>query len=129
MKFLLDTHIWIWLILEPSRISQQVAKTLASLDELWVSPVSAWEASILLRRGRIRSEQEPELWLREAFSRSSFRSTGLSIEVATATYGIRLPHHDPFDRLLAATAKVLDLTLVTSDRKLIACPDIRTLAN
>ena len=50
-------------------------------------------------------------------------------EIAAESRRIGLTHRDPADRFLAATAKVLDLTLVTADKRLLACKEIRTLAN
>jgi PIN domain nuclease of toxin-antitoxin system len=48
------------------------------------------------------------------------------MEVAVESRAIRLPHQDPADRFLAATARVHDLALVTADARLLECPDIQT---
>ena len=54
MKLLLDTHIWIWSLLEPELLVPGVRAELRSPEnELWLSPISIWEAMILLERGRI----------------------------------------------------------------------------
>ena len=48
MKLLLDTHIWLWSVLEPHRLSRRVAKALQdSSNELWLSPISIWELIVL----------------------------------------------------------------------------------
>ena len=52
----------------------------------------------------------------------------LTMDIVMASASVNLPHRDPADRLIAATAKSLDLTLLTADSRLIDCRDIRVLA-
>jgi PIN domain nuclease of toxin-antitoxin system len=53
MQLLLDTHIWIWSVSEPDRLSAKVRKALEGSDsDLWLSPISVWEAMILFQRGQ-----------------------------------------------------------------------------
>ena len=55
MKLLLDTHIWIWSVGDPQRLNRRVAKALGDVqNQLWLSPVSIWEALLLHRKGRLR---------------------------------------------------------------------------
>lgn len=67
------------------------------------------------------------LWMARATER--LREAPLTHEIAMAAYGLTLLHADPADRFLAATAKVLGLTLVTADKKLLGLGEIATLAN
>ena len=54
MKLLLDTHIWLWALLEPELLAAPVRAALqAPENELWLSPVSVWEATMLAERGRV----------------------------------------------------------------------------
>jgi PIN domain nuclease of toxin-antitoxin system len=125
---LLDTHVWIWSLLDPARISRKVARLLRIPEsELWLSPISAWETLLLIERGRLRVEDDPGDWLHDALSRGPLREAPLTHEIAVESRRIRLPHDDPADRFLAATAKVLDLTLVTADARLRRCRDIEVL--
>jgi PIN domain nuclease of toxin-antitoxin system len=84
---------------------------------------------VLLRKGRVKLEQGPHEWLEAAFDRAPLREAPLTHEVAMATYDIKLPHRDPADAFLAATAAVFDLTLVTGDERLIRSREVATLAN
>ncbi len=130
MRLLLDTHIWLWSLLEPGRLSRRVKRELADpASELWLSPISVWELSVLLRRGRVRLEHDFHEWVETALNRAPLREAPVTNDVAMATYDIDLPHRDPADRFLAATATVFDLTLVTGDERLIAAKGIATLAN
>ncbi len=130
MRLLLDTHIWLWSLLEPSHLGRRVRRRLTDpVAELWLSPISVWELSVLLREGRVRLEGGFQEWLEAAFERAPLREAPLTREVAAATYDIELPHRDPADAFLAATARVFDLTLVTGDERLIRSKGVATLAN
>lgn len=130
MTLLLDTHIWLWGLLEPDRLSGEVHRAFAAEGvELRLSSVSVWEALLLAERGRVTLEPDPRGWLQEAISIMPIRETPVTFEVALASRTIALPHRDPADRFIAASAKVFDLTLVTADSRLLQCPDIDVLAN
>ncbi len=128
MRLLLDTHIWLWSKREPDRLSPRIRRALAAAEnELWVSPVSTWEALLLHRKRKILLHDDPAEWLSKATAGT--REAPLTHEIAFAAHQLSWPHSDPADRFLAATAKVLDLTLVTSDERLLALKEITTLAN
>lgn len=127
MKLLLDTHIWLWSYGQPERLSDRVHEDIANPDnEVWLSPVSLWEAIVLMNKRRLTIHADQD-WLLRAAQR--FREAPLTNEIVAMAYRLPLPHRDPADRFLAATARVLDLTLVTADATLLAVRQIRTLAN
>ncbi|HEY2364104.1 MAG TPA: type II toxin-antitoxin system VapC family toxin [Candidatus Angelobacter sp.] len=127
MKLLLDTHIWLWSLREPQRLGRRVLHALHDpSNELWLSSVSLWEALLLLQKGRISIQGDAASWQARATAR--FREAPLTFEIVLAAHKLSL-HSDPADRFLAATAKVLDLTLVTADARLLGLGDIATLAN
>ena len=128
MRLLLDTHIWLWSLREPQRLSRRLARELGDPEnELWLSPVSTWEALLLKAKGRIEVPGDLAEWL--ALSTQNLREAPLTHEIALAAHRLPLPHLDPADRFLAATAQVLGLTLVTADARLLGLGEIRTLAN
>jgi PIN domain nuclease of toxin-antitoxin system len=130
VKLLLDTHIWLWSLIEPSRLSRKVLKELQKTqNEIWLSPISIWETLLLARKGRIILDGNPENWVREALSNSGVKEASLNHEIAIRSLDLNLPHGDPADRFLAATAVVYDLTLVTADERLLNCRQYPTLAN
>jgi PIN domain nuclease of toxin-antitoxin system len=129
VKLLLDTHIWIWSRGAPEKLGPRVAYALESAaNEVWLSPVSIWEFYLLVDKGRIAVDPEPEEWLRRALS-APLKEAPLTMEVSLATRAIRLPHRDPADLFLAATAQVFDLTLVTADVRLLNVEGISTFSN
>jgi len=127
LKLLLDTHIWLWAYLEPRRLGPRLLRELRNdSNELWLSPISTWEALTLHNKSRIRLPSNVEGWLRDATAAT--REAPLTHEIALAAS--RLPlHQDPADRFLAATAQVLELVLATADQRLLALAEIRTLGN
>jgi PIN domain nuclease of toxin-antitoxin system len=128
MKLLLDTHIFLWALLEPERLPPPAAQVLENpKNELWLSPISLWECLVLAEKGRISLDPDSETWIREVLKSHNFREAPLTTEVAIISRRISLTHEDPADRFLAATARVFELTLVTADRRLQGCPDIELL--
>lgn len=130
MKLLLDTHIWLWALLEPERLSPTVRAALTDgRHELWLSPISVWEALLLAERGRVRVDTSPTEWVEQMVRALPRREAVLTHDIAIASRGLTLSHEDPADRFLAATAKVLGLTLVTADARLLATTEYEVMAN
>jgi len=130
MRLLLDTHIWLWSLVERNRLSQRVIKELGdSENELWLSPISIWELVVLYHKRRISLDQEVDAWLTHKLSAVPLREATVTYEVARETGRLRLAHRDPADRFLLSTAKVFDLTLVTADVHLLKARDVSILAN
>lgn len=127
MKLLLDTHIWLWSVLEPERLGKRLRLVLASQEhELWLSVVSSWEALLLHKKKKIHLGSDPVQWVQLASQ--SLQEVPLTQDIVVAAHELEL-HSDPADRFLAATAMVLDLTLVTADARLLGLGSIATQAN
>ena len=130
MRLLLDTHIWLWSLLEPQRLNRRVAKQLKNdANELWLSPISIWELLILCEKKRLELDQDAVAWVEQALSAAPLHEATITREVALETRNITLPHRDPADRFLVASAKVFQLTLVTGDDRLMKTRDVPILAN
>ena len=130
MRLLLDTHIWLWSLIEPSRLTPRAARVLEAGDaELWLSPISLWELGILVGRRRIELSSDVDAWIDDALRRAPMREAPLTRAVVRALGSIVTPHRDPADRFLAATAAALDLQLVTADEQLLAGRGYRVLPN
>jgi PIN domain nuclease of toxin-antitoxin system len=130
VKLLLDTHIWLWNFTDPDRLARGVDRAINdSRNELWVSPVSTWEISLLYDSGRLKLTGGPNAWVQEAMTRAPLREAPLTHEIALATRSVRLAHKDPADRFLVAIALVHGLTLVTADRQLSRLEQVKVLVN
>ena len=113
MRLLLDTHVWLWALQAPSQLNSRVRAELRNpANELWLSPVSTWEALLLNARGRIRLPVNLAHWLAQATA--PLREAPFTHEIVLTAQQVPLPHRDPADRFLAATVQIMDLTLVTS---------------
>jgi PIN domain nuclease of toxin-antitoxin system len=129
MNLLLDTHIWIWSVLEPQKLSARVTKQLSSPEnQLWLSSISVWEVLSLHRKGRLELYEDTESWVRKALNLLQLNEAPLTIDVALEVSKLKLQHGDPADHFLVASAKVFGLTLVTSDERIIASADVPILA-
>jgi PIN domain nuclease of toxin-antitoxin system len=131
MRLLLDTHIWIWSLTDPARLKPCVHSALEHRNaDLWLSSISVWETLVLIRKGRLRIKDNNGLrWIGEALKRSPLREASVTHEIAIESQSLEVDHWDPADRFIAATARVLDATLVTADERLIAAPTLKVLPN
>ena len=128
MRLLLDTHIWLWSLQEIGRLGAGVRHAMRnSENELWLSPISVWEVLILHEKGRIHLAGDLRDWV--AKSTAPFIEAPLTHEIVRISRTLPLPHRDPADRFLAATALVLGLTLVTANANLLGLGEIATLGN
>lgn len=129
---LLDTHVLLWSWLEPGRMHANAARALEDpSNDLWFSPISAWEILVLVEKGRVipnSGEQSAESWLRRLLDETPVRELPLDIQTALRSRSISVVHQDPADRFLAAAAEVHNLVLLTADARLLACPSIRRLS-
>jgi PIN domain nuclease of toxin-antitoxin system len=120
MQLLLDTHVWLWSLMEPERLgARAAAQLLDEKNQVFLSPISVWETLVLIQKGRLQVEHEAKTWIERALVATGATEASLTAEIAIASRFIKLPHDDPADRFLAATAHVMDLKLVTADKHLL----------
>ena len=122
MSILVDTHILLWAVHEPARLSPDTQKLLDDPGtEVWFSVVNIWEAVI---KHALRPPDfgiDPRR-LRRGLLEHDWRELAVSGEHALAVGDLPPLHKDPFDRMLLAQAKVEGLTLITSDDLLAQYP-------
>jgi len=129
VNLLLDTHVWIWSQESPDECGPLALERLADpSNTLYVATVSTLEIARLLEGGGLVLRGSLPSWIRRSTDLLRCRTVELSHDIALAAYSLPGPFHkDPADRILAATAKRLSLTLVTADERLLAYPHIRSL--
>ena len=129
MKLLLDTHIILWSTSEPERLPLWIIDKLEDPDgERWFSPISVWEILLLAEKKRILLQGDRIKAVRNIFRRIPFKEAPVNREVAIQSRLVVLPHQDPADRFLAATALVYHLTLVTADKRIIEAEAVPVLS-
>jgi PIN domain nuclease of toxin-antitoxin system len=126
VQFLLDTHVFLWLLAEPERLSGHIGPLEDPANELFLSAASSWEIAIKSKLGTLDLPDDPRTYVPD-----SMRAIGvdpLSVEHSHALAVCDLPphHRDPFDRLLVAQGRALRLRIITADIQ-IALYDVETL--
>ena len=122
--FLLDTHVWIWLMNGEKRMERgPFVRRLRGTPSLSarISVMSVWEVGMLEAKKRIEFPLGCLEWVQRALEAPGMALVPLTAEVAIAS--ARLPgafHGDPIDRILVATARDLGMTLVTQDSRILA---------
>jgi len=112
--------VWIWALLSPEQLGTRAVETIEDAEnELWLSPISIWEALLLTERGRIQAHGEAAGWIDQGLLALPVRDAPLTREVAIASRRIDLPQDDPADRFIAASAAIHGLVLVTADQALL----------
>jgi PIN domain nuclease of toxin-antitoxin system len=121
--YLLDTHVWIWFQRADLRISPAVRDELLESQRkrtLFLSPISTWELALLVADGYIDVRTSVDQFVETATEDGGLQLAPLTPRILIES--TRLPgtlHRDPADRILAATARELGLTLVSRDQKLL----------
>jgi PIN domain nuclease of toxin-antitoxin system len=124
MNLLLDTHVLLWTLSNNPRLSGDARRAIEDGRNLvFVSAATAWEIAIKKALGKLEA---PDNYL-EALERYRFTPLDITSEHALAVEHLPHHHHDPFDRLLVAQAKLERLTIVTHDQR-IALYGTRVLA-
>lgn len=116
MRLLLDTHAFLWWVLDDSQLSQTARAAIHdSENDLFFSAVSSWEISIKASLGKLALPKRPDQFFQRQLAKNRFELLPITVEHTVAIY--HLPHHhrDPFDRLLIAQCHVENLSLITND--------------
>jgi PIN domain nuclease of toxin-antitoxin system len=127
-QLLLDTHVFLWSISEPKRLSSKARSAITKLEnQVYVSPVTAYELSYKHRQGKLPSGTAIVTSFARQVAHLYASELPVSAPHTLAAGQLDWEHKDPFDRILAAQAMVEGLTLVTADEDLRAFEPVATL--
>lgn len=129
MRLLLDTHVWIWRLLAPERLSDVAERAVADREStLHLSPISTWETLVLARKGRLSLMPSPAEWVLDALRRAALTTVPLTHGIALRSEALQgFESADPADRFLVATALEHELVLVTADAAMRGFKPVETL--
>jgi PIN domain nuclease of toxin-antitoxin system len=129
MTYLLDTHVFLWRLLEPHRLSEEQARALEDrAHEFYLSAVSIWEVLVLARKGRLELRPDPQTFLRRALTDSPLRIAPIDLEIAMRSEALEgFDNQDPADKFIVATSLVNNHCLLTSDARMRSYEPVRTL--
>ncbi|MBI3583836.1 MAG: type II toxin-antitoxin system VapC family toxin [Nitrospinae bacterium] len=127
MKALLDTHVFLWWIMDDESLTPYILDFIADEgNDLFLSSASCWEIAIKAKIGRLKLMENPEKFIPDQMIANNI--SGLPIQLVHALHVYNLPdhHRDPFDRMLVAQARIEKISIITNDR-LIADYDVKII--
>jgi PIN domain nuclease of toxin-antitoxin system len=125
---LLDTHILVWLATGSERLPVAARQAIAAAPEsLFVSAISAFELALKCRHGELELPLPVQAWWERVLAQHGICELPVTARVAMASVDVDLPHRDPADRIIAATAIDAGLQVVTVDAKLAECRGLAVL--
>lgn len=120
MKILLDTCAIIWVISDPEKLSKKAKKAVTNSDhEVVVSPISCAEIACLSEKNKIILDRHWKLWFRHFAEENAWEVLPITLPIVEESYS--LPgrfHPDPADRIITATARLFNASVITSDKKM-----------
>lgn len=118
MRYLLDTHTFLWMAADPAMLSRDVREIVARRSSrLYLSAASGWELALLAHLGRIRLPDDPQRFVPEAMRQLHVTPVPIGFATAITAAGLPLIHRDPFDRVIIAEALREKMTVLTKDEK------------
>ena len=126
---LLDTHALVWLASEPAKLSRKATDAIrlaAQEGGLGISAITLWELAWLVLHGRLALTGTVEAFVERIASRTSIQPITVKVAVL-ANQWPETYSHDPCDRLIGATALAHGCPLITKDRKIRACKQLKTI--
>ena len=131
MKYLLDTHTWIWWHMNPSNLSKKAKQLILdtkNYEELLLSSISPWEFCKLLEKNRLGISCNPEDWLDSALDMPKLRLVALTPKISYRSTVLPQPFHsDPGDQIIVATAREEKATIVTKDEKILDYKHVKSV--
>lgn len=130
MTYLLDTHVWVWAVEEPEKLSSRTRSILSDLDNVrLLSAISALEIARLIYFGKLHFARPLSDWIHH--SMRALVATAIDLTPAIAVEAYSLPHdlhQDPADRVLVASARLGWATLLTADKRLLNYKHVRSMS-
>jgi PIN domain nuclease of toxin-antitoxin system len=127
---LLDTHVWWWALNEPKKLSKKAYKFIKNnpSNQRSIASISMWEFARLVSTGKVEIRIPPDQWLEQAVNKTGIAIFDLSPKIAAES--CNLPgdfHKDPADRIIVATARINNISLITKDKKIINYSYVNTI--
>lgn len=112
---LLDTHVWAWSLTDDSRLSKGARRAIETAKTVYVSPISFFEIAQKVRLGKWPQMTPHIVRLPALLVEQGGRAARFDPEICAHAGIMEWPHRDPFDRLIAATAMIDKLALISVD--------------
>lgn len=125
MKYLLDTHVLVWWVVDQARLPEKYRKILADNElqesKVGLSVISLWEISKLVQYGKLHFSFSLDQWFEDLESHPSLQLLPLNPRIILESSRLGPSFHkDPSDQIITATARVHGLQMLTLDEKIIS---------
>ena len=116
MKYLLDTHTFLWWNMDDAQLSPLAKEIIADGgNEIFLSAATAWEIAIKTARGRLELPEDPTRYVPSRMNLHGFQGLPVQVHHAVQVYKLPMHHADPFDRLLIAQSQIESMPLISVD--------------
>ncbi len=123
MRVLLDTHVFLWMISSPEKLSEYVKELVESEEnEIFLSAVSGWEITIKSQINKLKLPDKPDIYLPQQIEKNFVTVLPIRMSHVLNIYNLPDIHKDPFDRLLISQSQLENLPLITNDTKILQYP-------
>lgn len=128
---ILDTHVWLWWIRHPEKLSAKAVEAIEKATKekgVVISSISSWEISLLVQRGRLKLPMDVPNWVRQTEELPFVRFA--PVTNAIGMHSVTLPDSFKTDlagRIITSTAMTANIPLVTRDEKILSFPQVNTI--
>jgi PIN domain nuclease of toxin-antitoxin system len=130
VKYLLDTHIWIWWNMNPQKLSSRIIKLIQDkdYDELILSAISPWEFCKLIEKKKLAVSCSQLEWLDVALEMEGLRLAPVTPLISYKSTTLKEPfNNDPADQIIVATAQIENAVILSADKIIQDYPHIKTI--
>ncbi|MBN1443925.1 MAG: type II toxin-antitoxin system VapC family toxin [Planctomycetes bacterium] len=126
--YLLDTHVLLWLADKQEELSREVLSAIGkSASKLFISSITGFEIAVKAERGALSLPLPPGTWIQKALELHGIEEIPVTCAIAAFSAALPKIHRDPCDRIIIATARHHELTVLTKDPVISRYPDVRVL--
>jgi PIN domain nuclease of toxin-antitoxin system len=128
---LLDTHVLVWMVSSPGKLSRAAAREIRKAHRVGgcaIASISLWELGLLFAQGRLKASGTVEASIREIVDSAAVSVLEITPDIAGLAMAFPESYpKDSGDRLIGATARALGITLITQDERILASPLVRSI--
>ena len=126
MPIIIDTCVLLWMVADPKKLSQKAVQLIKeNQDSLCVSAISAFEISIKHKKKKLELPIDPWPWFEQAAAFYHLKEIPVSAKIAALAPDVDVPHADPWDRIIIASAMTHGLHIVSPDHLIQKCPEVQ----
>ena len=116
MKVLLDTHVFLWWIMDDPRLSAKAREMIAAPETIvYVSAATVWEIAVKSQIGKLSLAQPVKQYIPTQMTTNGFIDLPITLDHALHIHSLPLHHRDPFDRMLVAQSQLEDMPILSAD--------------